>query len=538
VKRLEWKPLLCTALLTVMVPDPLTATAPQTLVLQWNSAALQGVRDAKLGTPMVSRALAIVDTCMYDAWAAYDERAVGMQLSGALRRPAAERTLANKEKAISYAAFRALEDVLPVDTESVYVPLMKELGYDPNDHSTDIETPAGIGNVACAAVLEFRHHDKSNQLGDMLPGAGQSRLEAGATGQERPASEGGPYKGTSGPYSDWSGYVPVNAPGTVPAQASFTKPLNPDHWQPLTYVDSNGTLILQRFVGAQWCFVTPFALANGEEFRETLGPGLAKYGSAEYQQQAEEMIALSSGLTDLQKMISEYWADGPDTEQPPGHWLRFAQFVSARDHHTLDDDVKMFFALTNAMFDAGIAAWDAKRAYDSVRPVTAISLLYRGKKIRAWGGPGKGTVEMDGAQWIPYQLATFPTPPFPDYVSGHSAYSAAAARILTLWTGSERFGESVTLSRGSSKIEPGATPAQPVKLKWETFEEAAKEAGMSRRYGGIHFAQADVAGRQLGRLVADKVWPKAQSYFDGTAIQASHEQAFREDSQQIRSAKR
>src|SRR6266446_6850353 len=220
--------------------------------------------------------------------------------------------------------------------------------------------------------------------------------------------------------------------------------------------------------------------------------------------------------TDRQKMISEYWADGPDTEQPPGHWLRFAQFVSARDHHTLDDDVKMFFALSNAMMDAGIAAWDAKRAYDSVRPVTAISLLFRGKRIHAWGGPGKGTVEMDGSQWLPYQPATFPTPPFPDYVSGHSAYSAAAARVLALWTGSDRFGDSALLPPGSSKIEPGVTPARPIILKWETFTDAANEAGMSRRYGGIHFERADMMGRKLGRLVSDRAWSKAQSYFVGT----------------------
>jgi hypothetical protein len=472
-------------------------------VSQWNNAALQGVRDAKLGAPMMGRALAIVHTCMYDAWSGYDERAVGTQLRGALRRPASERTRANKDRAISYAVFRALEDVLPADTDSVYSPLMKQLGYDPKDHSTDIETPTGIGNVTCAAVLEFRHHDKSNQLGDLA----------------------------QGPYSDWSGYAPVNTSGTVPARAAAA---DPNHWQPLTYVDSNGNLVTQRFVGAQWCYVTPFALSKGEEFREALGPGPAKYGSAEYEQQAEEMIAISAGLTDRQKMISEYWADGPDSEQPPGHWLIFAQFVSARDHHTLDDDVKMFFALTNAMLDAGIAAWDAKRAYDSVRPVTAISLVFKGKKIRAWGGRGKGTVEMDGAQWIPYQPTTFPTPPFPDYVSGHSTYSAAAARILTLWTGSEHFGNSVTLRPGSSKIEPGFTPAQSVVLKWETFTDTANEAGMSRRYGGIHFARADLAGRKLGLLVADSAWAKAQSFFYGTAKPARHEQALMKDGSQIR----
>jgi hypothetical protein len=74
----------------------------------------------------------------------------------------------------------------------------------------------------------------------------------------------------------------------------------------------------------------------------------------------------------------------------------------------------------------------------------------------------------------------------------------------------------VTLEAGSSEIEPGITPAKPVTLKWETFTEAANEAGMSRRYGGIHFARADMAGRKLGGLVADRAWAKAQTYFDGT----------------------
>jgi hypothetical protein len=366
---------------------------------------------------------------------------------------------------------------------------MRQLGYDPDNISTDIETPAGIGNVACAAVIEFRHHDKSNQLGDLADGL----------------------------YSDWSGYRPVNPPGTVPARASFIKPLNPQHWQPLTYTDSTGNLVLQMFAGAQWCYVTPFAMSKGDEFRSAVEPGPFKYGTPEYQQQAEELIVLSAALTDREKTIAEYWSDGPGTDQPSGHWLRLAQFVSERDHHSLDDDVKMFFVLSNTMFDASIAAWDAKREYDSVRPVTAIPLLFRGKTIRAWGGPGRGTIQMDGSQWIPYQPATFPTPPFPEYVSGHSTYSAAAARILELWTGSDHFGDSVTLAKGSSKIEPGVTPSKPITLKWETFSEAAVEAGVSRRFGGIHFKAADLAGQRLGRVVADKVWRRAQSYFDGAA---------------------
>jgi hypothetical protein len=469
-----------------------TARAPQpTVAVQWDNAALQGIRDSKLGAPMISRALAIVHTCIYDAWAAYDERAVGTQLGGAVRRPVGERTLANKERAISFAAYRALADVMPSDTQSVYTLLMKQLGYDPSDNSTDIETPIGVANVTCAAVLAFRHHDKSNQLGDLAQGA----------------------------YSDWSGYTPVNPPGTIPAHFPFVKPLNPNRWQPLTYTDSSGNLVLQKFAAAHWSFVTPFAMAKGEQFRSLVESGPASYETSEYEEQAQELIDLSANLTDRQKMIAEYWSDGPDTEQPPGHWLRLAEFVSTRDHHSLDDDAKMFFVLSNAMLDAGIAAWDAKRAYDSVRPATAIPFLFHDKKIRAWGGPGKGTIEMDGSQWIPS------TPPFPDFVSGHSAYSTAAARILSLWTGSDRFGDSAELPKGSSKIEPGITPHETIVLKWQTFTEAADEAGMSRRYGGIHFRRADLTGRLLGRAVTDSAWAKALTYFCGTLEPQSHEES-------------
>jgi hypothetical protein len=436
---------------------------------------------------MTARALAIVHTCMYDAWAAYDEKAVGTQLSGALRRPASERTLANKEKAISYAAYRALVDQMPVDTNSVYVQLMRRLGYDPNDNSTDIETPAGIGNVACAAVLEFRHHDKSSQLGDLA----------------------------TGPYTDWSNYRPVNPPGTVPARALLAKPLNPEHWQPLTFTDSTGTLVLQMFEGAQWCYVAPFALTKGDEFRDSIAPAPPKYRSPQYQAQAEEPIAISAGLSDRQKMLAEYWSEGPDSEPLPARWMQLAEFISQRDHHTLDDDVKMFFVLSNALLDASIAAWDSIREYDSVRPVTTISLLFRGKKIHAWGGPRKGTVEMDGSQWIPYEPATSPTPPYPEYVSAPSTFSATAARILELWTGSKYFGYSVILPAGSSRIEPGQTPKEPVELRWETFQDASGDAAISGLYEGIHFRSAVQAGLKLGDLVALKTWSKAQTYFNG-----------------------
>jgi hypothetical protein len=479
------------------------SAASETIVVQWDNAALQGVRDSRIGPPMVARALAIAHTCMFDAWAAYDKKAVGTQFGDELRRPKRERTLANKNEAISFAAYRALVDLFPGDKSSVFDPLMASLGYDPNNLTINTSTPAGIGNVACAAVLAFRHGDGSNQLGDLHPGA----------------------------YSDWTGYVSVNPPSTVPVNPELV--LDPNHWQPLTYDDGATApaphVVTQGFVGAQWYRVVPFAMTSPHQFQSFVAKfGPALYGSATYLQQSQDLITISASLTDEQKMIAEYWANGPHTELPPGHWELFGQFVSRRDNHTVDEDAKMFFALANAIFDAGIAAWDAKRAFDSVRPVAAIPYLFHGQMITAWR-PFQGTQTFDGSLWVPYQKTTFPTPPFPEYISGHSTFSAAGAEILKLFTGSDDFGGSVTFRAGSSNTEPGLTPKEDVTLSWNTFTEAANEAGISRRYGGIHFEIADLVGRATGRLVADQAWKKALKYIKDKENQDEDEDSGHEE---------
>jgi hypothetical protein len=458
------------------------------VVIQWNNAALQGVRDSKLGPPMVARALAIIHTCIYDAWAAYDKNALGTQFGPSLRQDPSQRQIANQNKAISFAAYRAAVDLFPGDKATVFDPLMASLQYDPNDTSSDTTTPSGVGNVACAAVLNFRHHDGSNQLGDLTPGGA--------------------------PYADYTNYVAVNPPSTVPVNPALVIDVN--HWQPLQYFDATGTLVTQKFLGAQWNKVKPFALTADDQFRSRIAESApALFGSPSFVQQAQDLMAISANLTDEQKMIAEYWADGPKSETPPGHWNLFAQFVAARDDHELEDDVKLFFALTNAIFDGGIVAWDAKQGLNSVRPVTAVPFLFQGKQIRAWGGPFKGTITMDGRNWTPYQPSSFPTPPFPECSSGHSTFSAAGAEILKLFTGRDTFASSVTFSAGSSIIEPGLTPARAITLTWNTFTDAANQAGISRRYGGIHFEGADVAGRSTGRLVADLAWAKAVELWCG-----------------------
>jgi len=174
----------------------------------------------------------------------------------------------------------------------------------------------------------------------------------------------------------------------------------------------------------------------------------------------------------------------------------------------------MFFALNNATFDAGIVAWDNKRAYDSVGPITAIRYLFHGQQVRAWGGPYQGTQLIDGSTWRPYQTPTFPTPPFPEYASGHSNFSGAAAGTPRLFTGSDRLGLSVVIAARSSKVEPGLVPATDITLHWPTFTDAA---GLSRRYGGIHFEDGDLDARATGRACATMTWQLAQRYFAGTA---------------------
>jgi len=126
-------------------------------------------------------------------------------------------------------------------------------------------------------------------------------------------------------------------------------------------------------------------------------------------------------------------------------------------------------------------------------------------------------VREDGSNWIPYQPSTFPTPPFPEYISGHSIFSAASATILALWTSSEEFGASVTFAPGSSVIEPGITPAHTLTLHWKTFHDAANQAGISRRYGGIHFQTGDLVGRATGDIVGARAWEKASEYFNDTS---------------------
>ena len=432
-------------------------------VILWNNALLQAVKNTQTSPTISSRALAIVHTAMFDAWAAYDATAIGTKTGATLRRPEAERTDANKEAAIGFAAYRTLVDLFPTQA-TLFDAVMTQRGLDATDLLTDTTTPGGIGNTAAAKVLEFRHSDGANQLGDLAPGA----------------------------YADYTAYAPVNDPDTLN---------NPARWQPLRLE----TGVTQVFLTPQWGKVAPFAI--GASRAKLLPKPPAKFPGKPFEKESKELLTLSAALNDTTKAIAMYWADDEGSVTPPGHWFKIAQQISVRDKHTLDDDVKLFFALGNAVLDAGIISWDCKTTYDSVRPISAIRSLDKGVMVKAWGGPGLGTVNNLGENWQPYSA----TPAFAEYVSGHSTFSAAAAQILRSFTKKDTFGGSAIVPAGSSLIEPN-TPAQTVTLSWKKFSDAANEAGMSRRYGGTNFKDGDMNGRKLGKLVGTLVWKKAQEF--------------------------
>ncbi|MDY6939727.1 MAG: vanadium-dependent haloperoxidase [Cyanobacteriota bacterium] len=501
-------------------------TSPTVSVL-WDRAVQQAVIELSPGPTVASRAYGMVHTAIYDAWSAYEAVPMSTQLGDSLQRPQAENTEVNKTEAMSYAAYRVLTDLFPTQT-ATFDAVMAQLGLDPGNTITDTTTPAGIGNVSATSLLEFRHNDGSNQLGTDPNGNGT-------------------------PYSDITGYQPSNAAGNSSSIELWTPEFVPIDAEP------GEEARIQNFLTPQWAEVTGFGLEFGGQFRPvepepfllvdgtvdleaktvTLADGsmvnisrdiVGTIINPEFIAQTQEVVDYSANLTDEQKLIAEFWEDAGGTSFPPGTWMTFGQFVSARDDRTLDEDAQMFFALGNAVFDAGIATWEAKVFYDYVRPVRAVRELGElgligelneelgGYAIEAWS-PNAGTQTILATDFLTYQTpGSDPSPPFAEYTSGHSAFSAAAAEVLRLFSGSDEFGGSVTFEPGESRFEPGITPQETLTLEWDTFTEAADEGGISRLYGGIHFDDGDVNSRRLGQQVGANVFSSVLNYIQGGTL--------------------
>ncbi len=465
---MPWKLFLCLLLSAPVWAQP--SVADRWLGIMLETAALDVEKFGARPT-ILSRQMAIVTTCMYDAWAVYDRRA-----RPTLEEPHRQGTRAEQETAIAWAAHEALRDQFPT-----YRGRLAE----------DESAPARLGRSLAHRLLEARHHDGANQLGDEVGG------EAGA-------------------YADYTMYRPINPNDRV---------LDPNCWQALPFADGQGGVRYPQFLTPHWYRVKPFALQSARQFRPEPPP---RYGSAELKADVDECLHLNANLSVEEKALVELMRDGPKSTGQSGHWLHFARMVSRRDHNDLDQDIKLYFTVANVCMDAFIAAWDSKRVYDSSRPFTLIRYYYKGQKVRGWLGPGLGVGEIDGSQWIPYSPASFVTPPFPGYVSGHSCVSGAAAEALKLFTGSDRF-EAEEERQAGELTEPGfdcPTIQQVdgqaggqescfVRLHLPTFSQAAEMAGRSRVLGGYHIQADNRAGLRLGRDVAGYSWPIYRAYFEG-----------------------
>ena len=221
----------------------------------------------------------------------------------------------------------------------------------------------------------------------------------------------------------------------------------------------------------QWGFVAPFAMSSSSQFRPPGPPSLdSQQYAADYEEVKQLGAAVGSTRTAEQSEIALFWADGRGTETPPGHWNSIAQTIADARGNTLEENARLFALLNIAMADAAICSWDAKYTFDFWRPVTAIAFA-----------------EPD-LNWMSFIV----TPPFPDYTSGHSTFSAAAATVLPLFYGTE----DLPFTTGSDFL-PG------VFRSFSTCLDAAEEAAASRIYGGIHFRSASEDGLQAGSSIGE-----------------------------------
>jgi hypothetical protein len=468
-----------------------------TVAYRWvdiiEEAAARRVDKVGAKPTIISRDMMISCTGMYDAWACYDEKAVGTRLGGTLRRPAEERTQANRELAISYAVTRCLEDLYPEDLAWIDQSAVA-MGVDPANHSTDAATPAGVGNTVAAALIEYRHKDGANQLGD----------EPGSNGK---------------PYSDYTGYKTARSPDEEP---------DPNHWAPIPFSDGKGGTIRPGFLTPHWFKVKPLGLDAAEQFRPGPPP---QADTDQMRKEVDEVIDANGHLSLEQKAIVEFMRDGPRSTGQSGHWLLFAQDLSRRDHYGLDQDVKLFFCVGAVAFDAFISCWETKRFYDSSRPYWYVRYNRKGQMIRGYAGPGQGVKQIPADHWHPYSPDTFVTPPFPGYTSGHATVSGASAKILELFSGSDRF-ECVAKRVAGALTEAGVPTAQmqavdgkpatdvpadaQIDLPMRTFSYAAEMAALSRMLGGYHIRTDNEVGLACGRKIGEFCFARYQAFFNGT----------------------
>lgn len=264
-----------------------------------------------------------------------------------------------------------------------------------------------------------------------------------------------------------------------PRRVSYKSQSAPGRWKP-TPPDYRPALL------PDWATIPGFVIDDPQAFRPDGPPSPSSEEFVAAFHQVKDLGGLRSrSRTPEQTEIAWFWADGNGTVTPPGHWNRIARGIAIERRLTLAENARLFALLNVALADAAICCWDCKFKFDLWRPVTAIREASSQHNVALTADP----------TWTPL-LAT---PPFPAYTSGHSTFSAAAAAALSAYFGSDTIAFTTT-----SDDLPG------VSRSFRSFTEAAREAGMSRIYGGIHWDFDNRDGLELGKRVGEYV---ARGYF-------------------------
>lgn len=247
----------------------------------------------------------------------------------------------------------------------------------------------------------------------------------------------------------------------------------------------------------------------------------------------ESLVSTVTQIKDREKIIAEFWAGGPYTSSPPGIlmylWLHFIKSTNIMEKVGIKKIILSGLELATNLFEVGRLVWGVKKYYTQSRPIQDIRNMYSMSTIKAYNGSN-----IPGSLWLPFQANNFITPPFPDFPSGHSAFSRVFSIIMTNWYGSQIPAQSSQMCRlsqivsplfktdpisgvgnyeiasGSSEIQPGIVPSMSIQLSWNTWNEMAESAGLSRQYGGIHAMSAHTGSITL----ADSLVPVVNSYWN------------------------
>lgn len=412
---------------------------------------------------LVNRVNSITILALWDALAPYHPTAVGAYTRFD-RRPESERTEANSNTAVLHAAYHALRGVLP-GRDAVWRNMMEAAGLDADDMSLDPATAVGIGNAAGLGAAAARLHDGYNQAGN---------------------------------YVDNTGYSPVNSADEL---------VEPGRWQPDATRRGMGIYTVQQFVTPQMANVEPYADFNPRDYRVAAPNESDPENWEAYKAQVDHVLAVSANLTDEQKMLAEIFDD-----KVRAFGASF-QAVSRRLAWSTMENAMADFLVMLALHDATIPTWQEKRRWDAVRPFSAIQHVYGDETVTAWGGPGLGTMALPASQWHSYLQEA----DHPEYPSASSCVCSAQAQAMRRFTGSDELNWVIDFPAGSSKIEPGITPAADLRVTIATWTDFANTCGDSRVWAGVHFQAAIDASSAICGSIGDHVYEYFAALMDGTA---------------------